>query len=79
MELRIVPTRPHVKLDYEPFHSLPAFCVRLEELAASPDAPRFVEGLVVSSDSGVILKGDFATPPPGARVNRINNYYKILW
>ena len=76
VELRIVPVRSHVKLDYEPFHSIDAFCARLEELTASPDAPRFVEGLVFSRDSGVILVGDFATPPRGARVNRINDYYK---
>ena len=76
VELRIVPTKSHVKLDYEPFHSLDDFCARLEELTASPDAPRFVEGLVFSSDSCVILKGDFVTPPSRAPVNRINNYYK---
>ena len=76
VELRMVPIQSHVKLDYEPFHSLGAFCARLEALTASPDAPRFVEGLVFSRNSGVILKGDFATPPSGARVNRINNFYK---
>jgi len=76
VELRIVPIQSHVKLDYEPFHSLRDFCARLEALTASPDAPNFVEGIVLSNDSGVILKGDFATPPRGAPVNRINNYYK---
>ena len=76
VELRIVPIRSHVKLDYEPFQSLDAFCARLEELTALPNAPRFVEGLAFSSDSCVILKGDFATPPRSARVNRINNCYK---
>ena len=76
VELRIVPIRSHVKLDYEPFHSLDAFCARIEALAASPDAPRFIEGLVFSGDSAVILTGNFATPPHGASVNRINDYYK---
>lgn len=76
VELRIVPIRSHVKLDYEPFHSLDAYCARLNALAASPDAPRFIEGIVFSEDTGVILTGDFATPPRGARVNRINDYYK---
>ncbi len=76
VELRIVPIQSHVKLDYEPFHSLDAFCERLEKLTSSPDAPRFVEGLVFSRDSGVILIGDHATPPRGARVNRINDFYK---
>ena len=76
VELRIVPIHTHVKLHYEPFHSLDAFCARLEELTASPDAPRFIEGLVFSKDSGVILIGDYATPARDARVNRINDYYK---
>ena len=76
VELRIVPIQSHVKLDYEPFHSLDSFCARLEELTASPDAPRFIEGLVFSKESGVILVGDYATPPHGARINRINDYYK---
>ncbi len=76
IEFRIVPIESHVKIDYEPFHSIDAFCARLEELTASPDAPRFVEGLVFSKESGVILTGDYATPPRGARINRINDYYK---
>ncbi len=76
VELRIMPIKSHVKLDYEPFHSLRDFSARLEALTASPDAPTFVEGLMMSSDSGVILKGEFATPPRGATINRINNYYK---
>ncbi len=76
VELRIVPIQSHVKLDYQPFHSIDAFCTRLKELTASADAPRFIEGLVFSKDSAVMLTGDFATPPRGARVNRINDYYK---
>ena len=76
VELRIVPVQSHVKLDYQPFHSIDAFCARLEELTASPDAPRFIEGLVFSKDSAVMLTGDYATPPSGARINRINDFYK---
>ena len=76
VELRIVPIQSHVKLDYQPFHSIDAFCARLKELTASPDAPRFIEGLIFSKDSAVMLTGDYATPPRGARVNRINDYYK---
>ncbi len=77
VELRIVPAQSHVRLDYEPFHSLDAFCARLQELTASPDAPRFIEGLVFSEDSGVILVGNYAKPPArGARVNRINDFFK---
>ena len=77
VELRIVPIQEHVRLDYQPFHSLDAFCTRLNELTASSDAPRFIEGLVFSEDSGVILSGDFDEPcPRGARVNRINASYK---
>ncbi len=76
VELRIVPIQSHVRLDYEPFHSIDAFCSRLGELTASPDAPRFIEGLIFSKDSAVMLTGDYARPPRGARVNRINDYYK---
>ncbi|MCY4196571.1 MAG: FAD-binding protein [Rhodobacteraceae bacterium] len=76
VELRIVPIKSHIRLEYEPCHSLKAFCSRLEELTASSDAPQFIEGLIFSSTSGVILKGDFAVPPRHARVNRINNFYK---
>ena len=45
VELRIVPIQSHVRLDYQPFHSLDAFCARLNELTASSGAPRFIEGL----------------------------------
>ena len=73
VELRIVPIKPFVKLNYEPFHSLEALVARLEELTANPAAPRFIEGLVYSNSSGVILQGDFATlppPPPPAPIRR---------
>ncbi len=76
VELRIIRIKSHVKLDYERFDSVNALCGRLVELTARPDAPRFIEGLVFSSDFGAILKGDFASPPQGSKVNRINNYYK---
>ena len=76
VELRVVPIRKHVRLDYQPFHSLDAFCARLAELTASSNAPRFIEGLVFSKDSAVILSGDFAEPPGGARINRINASHK---
>ncbi len=76
VELRIVPVQSHVKLDYQPFHSIDAFCARLKELTASPDAPRFIEGLIFSRDSAVMLTGDYATLSRGTRVNRINDYYK---
>ncbi len=76
VELRIVPIESHVKLDYEPFHSINAFCARIEEFTASPGAPRFIEGLIFSKDSAVMLTGDYAAPPRGAPVNRINDYYK---
>ncbi len=76
VELRIVPVRAHVKLDYEPFHSLDTFCARLAELTADANAPRFIEGLVFSESQAVILTGDFAARPRGARLNRINDYFK---
>ncbi len=76
IELRIVEIKSHVKLDYEPFHSIDALSRRLNELILSADAPRFIEALAYSESSGVILKGDFAEPSQEAKVNRINNYYK---
>ncbi len=76
VEIRIIPIKSHIKLDYEPFDSVNALSERLRELTAQSDAPRFIEGLVFSKNFGAILTGDFASPPPGTRVNRINNYYK---
>ena len=76
IELRITRIRSHVRLDYEPCDSMAALCERLNRLLSADDAPRFVEALVFSDHAGVILKGEFATPPAGARINRINDYYK---
>ncbi len=78
IELRITRIKSHVRLDYEPYDSLDALCGRLNDLVLSDHAPYFVEALAFSDNSGVILKGDFATPPPDerAKINRINNYYK---
>lgn len=76
VELRMVSILPHVKVNYEPFHSLDAFCECLDRLTVDSNAPRFVEGLVFSRDSAVILTGDFAQCPNNTSVNRINNFYK---
>jgi len=76
VELRMVPIESHVRLEHEPFHSMDAFCARLEALTASPRPPRFIEGFVFSKNSAAIVTGDFATPPQGARVNRINDWHK---
>ncbi len=76
VEIRIVRIQSHVKLDYEPFHSINDLCKRLEELTEGDNAPHLVEALVFSRSTGVILKGEPANAPKGAKVNYINNYYK---
>ena len=77
VELAIVPVKRYMKVKYIPFHNLNAMSKKMEEFAESQHPPSFLEGLVFSSQSGVIMAGEFTDKPvmDGA-INAINRWYK---
>lgn len=77
VELEVIPVKKYMKLKYTPFHSLSSFSARLTELTALKDSPSFIEGLVFSNDTGVIMTGEFADKVNiDGRKNSINRWYK---
>ena len=77
VELAIVPVKKYMKVEYFPFRDLLTMSRKMEELANSEDPPSFLEGLIFSSNTGVMMVGEFADKPvKGNRTNAINRFYK---
>jgi Delta24-sterol reductase len=76
VELPIIPAKPYVQMTYEPVFGLDNIVARFTELACAQQPPEFIDALLVDLDRAVIVHGDFADLPPGARVNHIGRFYK---
>ena len=78
-EIRIVPAKRYVHLTYLPFHSKEAFLQRFAEESLRPfdRAADFVEALMFSQNTGVLMLGDFSDRvPPQKTRNPINHFWK---
>ncbi|MDB4972621.1 MAG: delta(24)-sterol reductase [Myxococcaceae bacterium] len=76
VELRVIPSKPYVRLTYEPVQGLARSVQRFRELAEAADPPEFLEQLYFDLDRSVLVYGDFAELPKGARPNRIGRFWK---
>jgi delta24-sterol reductase len=77
VELKVVPVKKFMKLNYIPFDNLQSMSERMAELADSDHPPQFLEGLVFSAQTGVILAAEFADKPDaGSKINAINRWHK---
>lgn len=76
VELAIIPSKPYVELRYEPVTGLDAICARFEQLASAAEPPEFLEALLFDREHAVLVHGDFAELPRGARANAIGRFYK---
>ncbi|HVZ33168.1 MAG TPA: FAD-binding protein, partial [Polyangiaceae bacterium] len=76
VELRVIPSKPYVHVTYEPVFGLDALCARFRELACAAEPPEFLEILLFDLERAVIVYGDFAELPRGARPTRIAPFYK---
>ncbi|MDD5632151.1 MAG: FAD-binding protein [Methylococcales bacterium] len=76
-ELKIIPAKKFIRLHYQPVYSLDNMVDLFEEASRLTDENDFVEGLVYSHDSGVIMRGTFTNDigSDGA-VNAIGRWYK---
>jgi delta24-sterol reductase len=76
-ELSIIPVKKYMEVNYWPYHDLNAMSEKMAELAYQKEPPTFLEGLVFSSGSGVIMTGEFSDEPKdGSTINAINRFYK---
>lgn len=76
LELKIIPSKPYVHLTYEPVQGLAQICERFTQLATQKDPPEFLDALLYDREHAVLVYGDFADLPQGARVNHIGRFYK---
>ncbi len=76
VELRIVPVKPYVRMQYTALHCRAAYCAALEDAATRADTPDFLEATIFSRDEAVLMSGWFAEQPAGDRVNAIGRWHK---
>ena len=76
VELRVIPAKPYVRVTYEPVQGLGAICARFTQLCTANTPPEFLEVLFFDLERAVIVHGDFADLPKGARVNHSARFYK---
>jgi len=79
VELKVIPVKKYMRLEYLPFHSQEEFCRTFQELAESKTPPSYLEALVFSPESGVIMCGEMAdvlTDEQRKRIQPINRWHK---
>lgn len=76
VELRIVPCRPYVRLNYEPVYGLAAACARLTEEVSKEHPADFIEAVVFAPGRSVVMTGTFEDQCPPNEVNEIGRWFK---
>ncbi|KIH47513.1 FAD binding domain protein [Ancylostoma duodenale] len=76
--LRIIPVKPFVKVTYSPTHTIEEMQAKLTEECNCREN-EFVEGLQLSRNAGVVLRGRFSEGPPknfASAITRIGRWYQ---
>lgn len=76
-ELKIIPAKPYVKLQYKPVYTLEGMVEQFDSECAETERNDFVEGLVYARDKAVIITGKMVDKPaPDGSINKIGRWYK---
>ena len=76
-ELKIIPAKKFIRLHYQPVYSLDDMVEAFEEASRKTGENDFVEGLVYSRDTAVIMRGTFADDiGSDGTFNAIGQWYK---
>ena len=76
-ELKIIPARKYVRVHYQPVTHLNALCEGFDRECRNVTANEYVEALVYSRNTGVIMTGTLTdTPGNDGRINRIGRWYQ---
>nr|XP_039255655.1 delta(24)-sterol reductase-like [Styela clava] len=75
-EIRIVPAKPYVKINYHPVHSAKDVTEKFSAESFKTDKNDFVEGLAYSRDTAVIMTGSMVDTFEEGKLNRIGRWYK---
>jgi len=77
IELKVIPSSKYVRHKYIPVYTKEEAVEIWTKLQAADKPPEFLEGLMFSEDTGVILACDFENEvKPGDVVNNINQWWK---
>lgn len=77
IELKIIPVKPYVHLQYIPLHGQKKYCDKLRVLSGAKDkdalTPDFVEGTIFDKDNAVVMIGNFANVKTKEQKNKVNH------
>ncbi|MEM7104707.1 MAG: FAD-binding protein [Bacteroidota bacterium] len=78
VELKVIPVKKYMRLTYLPFHSQDEFCENFKTLSESENPRSFLEALVFSPNTGVIMCGEFddGKSNNNISINPINRWHK---
>jgi delta24-sterol reductase len=78
-ELKIVPVKPYIRLDYIPCQTMEELRSKIDALASADDCPDVLEATIYDRNRSVIMSGRFAdanTAEDKAQINPIGRWYK---
>ncbi|OQR89723.1 24-dehydrocholesterol reductase, partial [Thraustotheca clavata] len=75
VEIEIIPTLPYIKLEYHPVKSLDEACLLFTAKSKSLDH-QFVETLMFSIDTGVVMTGSMVATYEPNKLNAIGKWHK---
>eukprot|EP00729_Bicosta_minor_P008581 gene8581-4728_t len=84
LELKLVRSKPFIKLEYLPFNTMESYCKMIRQLSCTDaDPPDFVEATIYSREQAVVTVGRFtelpSDPMEQAKVNRLGLWFKPWW
>ncbi|KAK2159843.1 hypothetical protein LSH36_145g06026 [Paralvinella palmiformis] len=75
-EIRIIPAKKYVRLEYQPVHRFEEIVSTFKEKTLKEANNDFVEGLVFSKDEAIIMTGIMTDDVEEDKINAIGKYYK---
>lgn len=75
-EIRIIPAKPYIRIRYNPVHSFEDILEKFSAESSNVEKNDFVECLMYSKDSAVIMTGNMVDAFAVGKLNRIGRWYK---
>ncbi len=76
-ELKMIPAKKYVRVEYQPVFSLDEICTVFDRECRDTEGNAFVEALTYSRDTGVIMTGNLTdTPGADGPINPIGRWYQ---
>nr|XP_045626097.1 delta(24)-sterol reductase-like isoform X3 [Procambarus clarkii] len=76
VEIKIIPAQRFVRVEYKPCYSLDSLVNTFTEETSRVDGNQFVEGIMYSLHSGVVMTANMCTSAPLDQLNKIGRWFK---